>query len=289
MLRAASRVLKADSGPGYPGWDGMVVLCATHSYSGIKMPDKHLAEHLSKLVPVVYVDPPLSVLGPLRHDLTGYSLGSPRLTVLRPGLARLTPVVQAGPARRALAPLTSALARAYLRRAVARLGGRAQAVISAWPQYPVFGSCDEEVQVYWPQDDFVSGAQLLGLDARHLDIRERGIAAAADFVAAASPVLAETWRGRGSPTVLIPNGADLSSYAHVEEAPCPPDVRLPGPRAGFVGYINARTDLRLMEAIADRGRSLLLVGPKDPAFEPDQRLLGRAQAIRGSSGLSAPD
>jgi teichuronic acid biosynthesis glycosyltransferase TuaH len=45
--------------------------------------------------------------------------------------------------------------------------------------------------------------------------------------------------------------------------------------AGFVGRINERTDLRLLEAIADRGRSLLLVGPKDPAFEP-----GRFEALR---------
>ena len=37
---------------------------------------------------------------------------------------------------------------------------------------------------------------------------------------------------------------------------------------GFVGRINDRTDLRLLEAIADRGRSLLLAGPKSPGFEP---------------------
>lgn len=270
MLRAATRELEAGSDPGYQDWDGMVVLCATHSYSGIKMPDRHLAEHLSRLVPVLYVDPPQSVLSPWRHDLTGYSLRSSRLSILGPGLARLTPVVQPCPSRRALAPLTSALARGYVRKAVARLSGRAQAVISAWPQYPVFGSCGEDVRVYWPQDDFVGGAKLLGLNARSLDIRERGVAAAADFVAAVSPVLAETWRGRGSPTVLIPNGADLSSYAHIETAPRPPDVRLPSPLAGFVGYINARTDLRLLEAIAKRGRSLLLVGPHDPAFEPER-------------------
>jgi teichuronic acid biosynthesis glycosyltransferase TuaH len=44
---------------------------------------------------------------------------------------------------------------------------------------------------------------------------------------------------------------------------------------GFVGHINGRIDLRLLEDIADRGRSLLLVGPKDPAFEP-----GRFDALR---------
>ena len=39
---------------------------------------------------------------------------------------------------------------------------------------------------------------------------------------------------------------------------------------GLIGHINARIDLHLLEAIADRGRSLLLVGPKDPGFEPER-------------------
>jgi teichuronic acid biosynthesis glycosyltransferase TuaH len=247
-----------------------VVLCAAESYSGVKMPDKHMAEHLSKLVPLLYVDPPLSVVAPWRNHPSAHSLRGSRLRVLGPDLARLTPVVQPGPARAPLTPVTSALARRYIRSAVTRLGGHVQALISAWPQFPVFGSCDEDVRVYWPQDDFAGGADLLGLDARHLEACERDVAARADFVAACSPVLAETWRSRGAETILIPNGADLASYAGVEEAPRPVDVPLPGPMAGFVGHINARTDLELLEAIADRGRSLLMVGPKDSGFEPER-------------------
>ena len=158
--------------------------------------------------------------------------------------------------------MTSALARGYIRRAVTRLGGQVQALISAWPQFPDVWSCDEDVRVYWPQDDFAGGADLLGLDEGHLEACERDVAARADFVAACSPVLAEIWRSRGAETILIPNGADLSSMGGVEEAPRRPvDVPLPGPMAGFVGHINARTDLELLEAIVDRGRSLLMVGP----------------------------
>lgn len=259
-----------DQKPGHQDWDGLVVLCATENYSGVKMPDKHMAEHLSKLAPLLYVDPPLSVLAPWRNHLSAHSLRGPRLRILGPGLARLTPVVQPFPGRARLTPVTSALARQYIRGAVRRLGGHVQALISAWPQFPVFGSCGEDVRVYWPQDDFAGGADLLGLDAAALAKRERDVAAGADFVAACSPVLAEIWRSRGMDTILIPNGADLTSYAGVEEAPLPADVPLQGPVAGFVGHINARTDLGLLEAIAVRGRSLLLVGPKDPAFEPER-------------------
>jgi teichuronic acid biosynthesis glycosyltransferase TuaH len=171
--------------------------------------------------------------------------------------------------------VTSALTRRYLRRATARLGGRVRAILSAWPQYPVFGSCGEQVRAYWVQDDYVGGAALLGLNAAVLDRRERQVAAGADLVVAASPVIADTWRSRGLDPLLVPNGADVDTYREVENAPRPADVSLPGPVAGFVGHINGRIDLRLLEDIADLGRSLLLVGPKDPAFEP-----GRFDALR---------
>jgi teichuronic acid biosynthesis glycosyltransferase TuaH len=255
--------------PAAPGqWDGLIVLCAANNYDGFKMADWHLAEHLSRVVPVLYVDPPMSALAPVRHPETVHALPSPRLRLLRPGLARLTPVVQPFASRRGAAGLTSALARGYLRRAVVRLGGRVRALISGWPQFPVFGSCGEQVRAYWAKDDFVGGAALLGLNARMLDARERRVAAGADILVAASPVVADTWRSRSLNPMLVPFGADVDAYLEIEDFPLPSDVSLPGPVAGFVGRINDRMDLGLLEAIASRGRSLLLVGPKDPAFEP---------------------
>lgn len=271
MLPEPGRTLAPqDDTYGERDWDGVIVLCAATSFTAVKAADHHMAEHLSRLAPVLYVDPPLSPLTPCRNRSEAQALHGPRFRLQAPGLARLTPVVQPGPSRPALTPLTAVLARRYLRRAAARFRGRVHAVISVWPQYPVFGSCGEDVRVYWSQDDFVGGAGLMGLNAKHLETRERGIAADADFVAAVSPVLAQTWRDRGAEALFIPNGADLSSFAEVDRAPCPTDVRLPGPTVGLIGHINARIDLRLLEVIADRGRSLLLVGPKDPAFEPER-------------------
>jgi teichuronic acid biosynthesis glycosyltransferase TuaH len=249
-------------------WDGLIVLCAANNYDGFKMADWHLAEHLSRVAPVLYVDPPMSALAPMRHPETVHALPNPRLRLQRPGLARLTPVAQPFPSRRGTAGMTSALIRGYLRRAVVRLGGQVRAVISGWPQFPVFGSCGEQVRAYWAKDDFVGGAALLGLNARMLAARERRVAAGADILLAASPVVAATWRSRGFDPLFVPFGADVDAYLEIEESPPPSDVDLPGPVAGFVGRINDRTELGLLEAIADRGRSLLLIGPKDPAFEP---------------------
>jgi teichuronic acid biosynthesis glycosyltransferase TuaH len=255
--------------PVVPGqWDDLIVLCAANNFDGIKVADMHLAQHLSRLAPVLYVDPPMSHLTPRKRPETGPALHDRRLRLQQHGLARLTPVVQPFSSRPGLTGMSCALTRRYLRRAAARLGGRVTAIISAWPLYPVFGSCGERLSVYWAQDDFVGGAALLGLNAQLLERQERRVAADADLVVAASPVVAATWLDRNRSPLLIPFGADIDAYRDIERAARPSDADLPGPVAGFVGRLNDRTDLRLLESIADRGRSLLLVGPKDPAFEP---------------------
>jgi glycosyltransferase involved in cell wall biosynthesis len=251
-------------------WDNLVVLCAANSYDSIKVADQHIAEQLSMLMPVLYVDPPLSRLTPAKNPELAQALAGPRLRLLAPGLARLTPVVQPFPSRPGIATLTTTLAARHMRRAASMLGGRVRALVSAWPLYPVFGSCHEQVRVYWAQDDFVGGAALLGMNAKQLDARERRVAAAADLIIAANPIVADTWRSRGREPVIIPYGADAAAYREVDQAPLPPDVSLTGPVAGFVGQINDRTDLSLLEAVADRGLSLLLVGPVNPAFEPER-------------------
>ncbi len=250
-------------------WDGLLVVCAANKYDGIKLADQHIAEQLSKLGPVLYVDPPVSPVTSLRKREVAHSLEGPRLRLEAPGLARLTPwYSHSRLARNGRGDHCSY--RSLPSWAVSRLGGQVRAVISAWPQYPVFGSCGEEVRVYWAQDDFVGGADLLGLNAKLIDMRERRVASTPDLIIAANPVVADTWRDRGCSPVIIPFGADVSAYSNVEQAPMPPDVDLPPPIVGVVGQINERTDLRLLGAIADRGRSLLLVGPVDPRFEPQQ-------------------
>lgn len=268
MTEPHAKIRQAEAMPEPGRWENLIVLCAANCYDGIKLADQHMAEHLSVLGPVLYVDPPLSLLTPLRAAQAVQALDGPRLRTLAPNLARLTPVVQPGPSRRGLASLTSALARRHLRHATSMLGGNVMAVVSAWPLYPVFNSCGERLRMYWAQDDFVGGADLLRMDRRQLDKQERRVASIADLIVAASPVVAATWRDRGFAPVLIPYGADVDAYAAVDQAPRPSDVHLDSPIVGFVGQLNDRTDMRLLEAVADRGRSLLLVGPVNPSFEP---------------------
>ncbi|HVB44046.1 MAG TPA: hypothetical protein VNF47_15265 [Streptosporangiaceae bacterium] len=66
-------------------WDQLIVLCAVNRYDGIAMGDWHLAHQLSKLCPVLYVDPPMSRLTPRRQPGAAAALGRPRLRVQQPG------------------------------------------------------------------------------------------------------------------------------------------------------------------------------------------------------------
>lgn len=143
--------------------------------------------------------------------------------------------------------------------------------------HPVLGRCGEKVKVYWAQDDFVGGASLLGLDPKQLAAGEQRSAKEADVIIAANPTVADTWRGRGYAPSLIPFGVDTVAYGSDEGLPRPRDVRLQGPIAGFVGHINARIDVTLLEAVASTGISLLLIGPRSRSTETERwaRLFGR--------------
>src|SRR5262245_51799124 len=95
-------------------WQDLVVLCAADAFDGIQGADQHMAENLSVSVPVLYVDPPISRLTPLRDLEAASRLKAPRLRIIRPGLARLTPVVLPFPGRRGMVSLTSLLLRRIL-------------------------------------------------------------------------------------------------------------------------------------------------------------------------------
>jgi glycosyltransferase involved in cell wall biosynthesis len=247
-------------------WKNLVVLCAANRYDGIKLADQHVAQQLARLTPVLYVDPTVSFAKVLSTRQNPWSQSS--LRILGPGLARLTPAVQPFASRKGMIWLTSILALRLLRRATRRLGGDVQAVLSAWPLVPILGGCGERVKVYWAQDDFVGGAELFGLNPEVLRTRESQTAAAADFIIAANPGVAKTWRDRGYQPILIPFGADVASYEGIDRLSPAADVDLPAPIAGFIGHINERINLELLEAVALRGRSMLLIGPRKAAYEP---------------------
>lgn len=243
-----------------PGcWDGLVVIAAGTSWDGIWFPEKHLAHRLAEYAPVLYVDPPASAI---RRDHRGEA----PLRLIRPGLARLTPRALPGMHRAGIQHVTEALVRRALRRAARALTRDVRAVVVAAPDN-LFGVCGEAEKILYATDDFVAGAELMGVPVRRLQRSEAIHASSVDKVVAISTVLVDKWRALGHEPVFIPNGCDDEMFASTDQAPLPPGLDLPGPVAGFIGHLSHRIDIALLEAVAERGRSLLLVGPVQRTFE----------------------
>lgn len=242
--------------PGGPGWEGLVVVVATSFWDGTPLLERHLAAELTRYAPVLYVEPPTSVLSRFRNREAG-SRGRPGLRVVQPGLAVLSVRLPPLKDRPWAKPASLVLLRRALRRAVARLDGAGTVrVLAVTSLDPVLGCLDEELSVYYAKDDYVAGAGLVGLPAAAIDRYVTALCANAGLVVAVSPVLAQSLAQRGVAPVVIPNGCDveLFSGATLPSEGTPPTV-------AFVGHLSDRVDVALIHAVAERGVRVLLVGP----------------------------
>lgn len=250
-----------------PGsWDGLVVIRAGSFFNATRLADQHIAQHFAALgVPTLYVDPPVSALSPRNDPRLAAVVAEPPLRLVGPRLARLTPRALPGKSRKGVIHVTDALVSRQLRAAKRALGGQTRAVLTVSTR-PPFGDFDEAFRVFWARDDYAAGAELMNLPASRVQRDELRAANAADLIIAVSSHLHDRWRSRGRPTVFVPNGCDASGLSTVDSCAWPADVTLPAPIAGVVGTLGARLDFDLLESIADRGWSLLLVGAKQKNF-----------------------
>jgi teichuronic acid biosynthesis glycosyltransferase TuaH len=252
----------------------VIVYFAGSEYEGIAGTDHHIATRISAMSPVLYVDPP--------RPAADHSGPQP----IGPNLWRLAPRVPPGAHRPGLHAVTTILVRHAARQAAATLRQQVTGVIAA--NYDdLLGTFSGVPSVFYATDDLVAGAGLMGLPRRRLQAAQLRQLARADAVAAVSVTLAARLdraaddhlrqavgaRARREAAV-VPNGCDTDAYAAVDAAPLPTDLphglAEPGgkPVAGFVGHINARIDIAVLEAVAAGGGPLLLVGPRHPDYEP---------------------
>jgi teichuronic acid biosynthesis glycosyltransferase TuaH len=189
--------------------------------------------------------------------------------VLDERITRLTPKALPGLTRAGVRVTTGPLVRAQVSAAIRRLGVRPRAVVATYLEGFLGGWGDGVVSVLYGTDDYVAGAELMGLSARYLRRLERRALARAGVVAAVSPQLAGRWSALGANPVVIPNGCWPRGPGEAARAsePVPSAVRsLPRPVAGLVGQLSDRIDLAVLESVAAAGYSLLLVGPLDPRW-----------------------
>jgi teichuronic acid biosynthesis glycosyltransferase TuaH len=217
---------------------------------------------------ILWVDPPVSLATPATNRFGAARTVRPILTIVSDRVTRLTPTALPGKTRIGVRTSTSLLLRAQIRWAIRRACITPLAVVSTSLE-DIFGARwgDQVVTALHGTDDYVAGAQLMGLSAARLRAVEKRAVTQADVVTALSPILVERWSAmRASPVELIPNGCTPVSTS---ARSLPSATRsLPKPVVGLIGRLNARIDLSLLEAIVNTGFSLLIVGPHDSRWEP---------------------
>ena len=242
-----------------------LVWMAAVSWDGIRGTDRHMATAMACHARILWVDPPVSpVTAALRRSATNYSL-RPEISVVNRQVTRLTPKAMPGLSRPGMRVTTGALVRLQTRWALRRFGIRPFAVVATYPGDLLGYWGGNVVNVFYGTDDYVAGAELMGLSVRDQLRREIRVVGRADVVAAVSPQLAERWAGFGANAVVIPNGCWPVRAG--ERAALPELKDLPRPVVGLIGQLSDRIDLPVLNAIADAGFSLLIVGPLDPRWE----------------------
>jgi teichuronic acid biosynthesis glycosyltransferase TuaH len=187
---------------------------------------------------VLYVDPPVSVLSPLRQpervrDLVGRS----RRTVR--GVAVYTP--------RALPVQNSALVQRWnarlIQRGVQGSGLRPRVTVAFGLEARTALARSPGVRVYHCTDSWPDHPAADGPTVRE---RESQMIAGADVVVACSRPLVDALAERGTDARYVPHGVDVDAFSGAH-----PDPRLrslDGPVIGYAGGINFRLDPELIEA-----------------------------------------
>lgn len=231
-----------------------------------------MASALRRHADLLWVDPPVSPLTPARYAGSALRHPWPTLSRLDASLMRLTPRALPLHSRKAMRGITAALLRVQIRWALRRLGVRPYAVVACSLDDVLGRWGDDVLDVVYGTDDYVSGAALMRLDAERVAREEQVQLRHADVAVVISQALADRWVSLGfeRTLVIVPNGVDAAAYQGMDGLAPAPDVDLAPPVAGLLGQLSSRIDIGLLESVLATGCSLLIVGPHDPAWEPQR-------------------
>jgi teichuronic acid biosynthesis glycosyltransferase TuaH len=246
------------------GDDRHVLWLAGVSWDGVPGADRQMVTCLTRHARVFYVDPPISPATRARWRNGSHRIFRPRLEVMDKRLTRLSPVVLPGLSRPGVRATTAPIVRTEVKSVLRRLGITPVVVVSTSLEDVLGYWGDGVLNVLYGTDNYVGGAELMGLSVNRQKMQERRALGKADKVICVTPPLASRWADLGaSPQVVLP-GCEVRDLSGQELAAGLPD--LPRPVIGLIGQLSDRLDLDAMEAIADAGFSMLIVGPVDPRW-----------------------
>lgn len=239
--------------------------------------EQNLAHALSRRHRVVFVEPPISPLTPIRYGLRDDTRSLAAMVMqCRPRAAGrvhvVAPLVLPPRSNRMARALSAPLLARQVRRALAHLDiQRAVAVTAQWAP-GIVGAANEVRLVCLIKDWVEAGRDLLGRETADL-VRDRdSLLDAADLVCATSRQLQRSLASLGVDAALLQHGFHAELAPRYARAEVPSDYRaLPRPLLGYTGRIDNRLDFEILQALAERFRtgSVVLVGPVSPRLEHD--------------------
>ena len=225
--------------------------------------------------PVVWVDAAPSPLRPGGRWLPAHQ-GGVEMIRDEPLLVRVTTGTPPFSSRVGVRSTASIIKRLQVRTVLNRLGAHPRTVVSSYLDGARHPWGEDAVEVLLGTDDFVAGADLMGLSAKWLKRLERRSLRRADVVVAVTDGLADKWRALGADPRVLRNGCEPVPKSDLRTYPCadPSNTAPRRPVAGLVGQFSARINLDVLERLATSEVELLLVGPVDPGWERERfRLL----------------
>lgn len=255
-------------------WRGTDIICiGPVAWRGVwARPQQLMSRLLARGARILYVDPPVTVLSPLKDPrlrprwthpgsrLEAAGAGLENLWILEPPLS-----LPFGSKRRGVNRLNQQALAGALRRAAAHLGFRRPVL---WTYLPGSGDLaplfPHSLLVYDCVDDHAAFRGLL--DPAVVEAMEADLVRRCQAVFATAEALRQKCARHRPDVVLVPNAADVEHFARAREAalPVPAEVaRLPRPRLGFVGGVGEWIDLDIVAGLARSHPdwTLVLLGP----------------------------
>ncbi len=249
----------------------VLIYLAGVPWDAVEGTDHRLVQHLDREMTTVWVDPPTSMLNEGRPNAEAQPQEG--LSRVRPGLWRLHTVTIPGLTRTGTRSVVRWQIAHAVRQLPAAFPGREFVLFASRPDVDL-RNMPGALRVLHVTDDFVAGADLMGLGVRSTRRNLDRALAHADVVLAVTPVLAERLRRPGLVVGVLPNGCEPSVLVE-EPGSLPPGVTLTHPIAGVVGQLNDRLDINLLEDVADADVSLMLIGPRCERRPETRRSLDR--------------
>lgn len=238
----------------------VLVYIAAVAWDDVAGTDRMLVTALAKSVPVLWVDPPVSVVrAAKRRDPRG-DFG---VTSVGPAISRLRILVPPGPARAVVRDLVSAYSSWRIAAAVRAMSAKVNAVVVASAE-ATFPPKLSGPRVFFVTDDWIGGASLMGISPLRVARRMARNLSDADVTAAVTDDLAgkiQALDGSFVDVKLLPNGCTPQDARAMSAAERPADLP-PGPLVGLIGQINERIDVKLVAAVADAGITTVVIGPR---------------------------